>query len=178
MRESLKSALGGMIAALSVVVMLVTYLSPFLVYTAPPFAGVLLIVILEEIDRKWAFGVYAAISLLALFLIADKEAAVFYTVFFGYYPILQSFLLSGLRKKSAALEIGCAVFNLSLAAGVWCCSFIFHIDYGEFAEYGKVFTVLFILLMNVCFFFYDFLLKKLCLLYKLRFQPLIRKMFR
>lgn len=178
MRESMKSALGGMIAALSVVVMLITYLSPFLVYTAPPFAGALLIVILEEIDRKWAFGVYTAISLLSLFLIADKEAAVFYAMFFGYYPILQHFLIGRFRKKGVVTVLGCVVFNLSLFVAIWICSFVFHVDYSEFAEAGKIFAVLFILLMNVCFLFYDFLLRKLCLLYKLRFQPLIRRIFR
>ena len=36
MRESAKAALGGMIAALSVSIMLLTYLSPFLVYSISP----------------------------------------------------------------------------------------------------------------------------------------------
>ena len=92
MRESSKAALGGIVAALAVVVMLATYISPLLVYTAPPFAGLLLIFIIKEIGYSWAFGTYAAVSLLSVFVIADKESAVFFTFFFGFYPILRSFL--------------------------------------------------------------------------------------
>ena len=69
--------------------MLITYFSPLLVYTAPPFAGILLIVIVNEIGYRWALGTYVAISLLSVFLIADKESAVYFTMFFGYYPILK-----------------------------------------------------------------------------------------
>ena len=178
MRESLKIALGGMIAALSVVIMLITYLSPFLVYTAPPFAGLLLICVLEEIDRKWAFGVYVAISLLSLFLIADKEAAVFYTMFFGYYPVLRSALEKKLKKKLPVFFIGLLVFNLSAAGAIAVCAFVFHVDYSEFSEYGRILTALFILLMNLCFFFYDVLLRKLKQLYLIKIQPRLRKLFR
>ena len=65
---------------------------------------------------------------------------------------------------------------LTLAVGV--CSFVFHVDYSEFAEYGRIFAVCFVLLMNVCYLFYDLLLRRLCQLYRIRFQPLIRRMFR
>ncbi len=64
MRESSKAALGGIIAALSVSMMLLTYLSPLLVYTAPVLAGLLLLIIVNEIGYRWAIGTYAAIGML------------------------------------------------------------------------------------------------------------------
>jgi len=87
MRESSKAALCGIVAALAVVIMMITYISPVLVYTAPPFAGLILLLIVNEVSFSRAVGTYFAVSLLSLFLIADKEAATFFTCFFGFYPI-------------------------------------------------------------------------------------------
>lgn len=176
-RESSKAALGGMIAALSVVVMLATYLSPLLVYTVPPFAGILLIVIVEEIDYKWAIGTYVAIGLLSLFMIADKEAAVFFVMFFGYYPILRMFLCRVFQKKWPILLIGILVFNVSVCAAVLLCAFVFHIDYSEFYEKGKLFFFLFVFLMNAMYFVYDFLLSSLLLFYRKKIKKWIKKLF-
>lgn len=178
MRESSKAALGGIVAALSVVIMLATYLSPLLVYTAPPFAGILLIVILEELDLKWAFGTYVAISLLSLFMIADKEAAVFFTLFFGYYPILRAFFSTKIKKKQVLLLLGWIVFNVASAAAILLCAFVFHIDYGEFYENGKLFVILTIFLMNVVFIVYDFLLVRVHTYYRLKIKSKIKKIFK
>ena len=52
MRESSKAALGGIIAALSVSIMLLTYISPLLVYTVPVISGLLLLIIVTEIGYK------------------------------------------------------------------------------------------------------------------------------
>lgn len=178
MRESSKAALGGIIAALSVVIMLATYLSPLLVYTAPPFAGILLIVILEELDLKWAFGTYVAISLLSLFMIADKEAAVFFTFFFGYYPILRSFLSSKIKKKQILLLLGWLVFIAASAAAIALCAFVLHIDYGDIYHSGKIFVVLSVLLMNVVFFVYDFLIARIHVYYRIKLKAKIKKIFK
>ena len=99
MRESTKASLGGIIAALSIVIMLLTYVSPLLVYTAPPFAGILLLIIINELGFRWSAATFAAVSLLSVFIIADKEAAVFYTMFFGYYPILVTVINKAVKNK-------------------------------------------------------------------------------
>lgn len=178
MRESSKAALGGIIAALSVVIMLTTYLSPFLVYTAPQFAGILLIVILEELDRKWAFGTYVAISLLSLFMIADKEAAVFFTFFFGYYPVLREFLSTKIKKNQVLLLLGWIVFNAASAAAILLCAFVLRIDYGEFYNDGKILIILSVFLMNVVFFVYDFLLVRVHTYYRIKIKAKIKKIFK
>jgi len=178
MRESSKSALGGIIAALAVSIMLITYISPFLVYTAPPFAGILLIVIVSELNYKWAVGTYTAISLLSLFLLADKEAAVFFVMLFGYYPILRGFIYSKLNNKILLCGIKLFVFNLALFLSVSICNFVFGIDYAEITDGGIWFIILFIAAMNVILFLYDFLIAKVTLLYKTRIQKRIRALFK
>ena len=167
-----------MISALSVVMMLITYLSPLLVYTAPIFAGILLIVIVDEMGMKWAWGTFAAISLLSLFVIADKEAAVFYTMFFGYYPILKEFLAKKLRAGWLRLMLECVEFNLAIAAAILISAFVFHIDYSELYEKGKIFIAFYLFAMNVCFFGYNYLLTIVHRLYQEKIRKRVKKIFR
>lgn len=178
MRESSKAALGGIVAALAVVVMLATYISPLLVYTAPPFAGLLLIFIIKEIGYSWAFGTYAAVSLLSVFVIADKESAVFFTFFFGFYPILRSFLCKKISIKPLSFFIGLVIFNISLIVSVWFCSYVFGIDYSEITSGGKSVIILFYGLMNVVFVVYDYLFLKLNVLYDRTLSGKVKKLFR
>ena len=178
MRESSKAALGGIISALAVVVMLVTYLSPFLVYTAPSFAGLLLLVIVNELGNRWAVGTYVSISILSVFFIADKEAAVYFTMFFGYYPILKLFLEQHLHKKPVRAILKFLIFNASIAASVAICIFVFHIPFDDLSEGGYIMTVVFWLMLNCLLVVYDFLVSGLQRLYQNKLQSQIHKIFR
>lgn len=178
MRESSKAALCGIVAALAVVIMMITYISPVLVYTAPPFAGLILLLIVNEVSFSRAVGTYFAVSLLSLFLIADKEAATFFTCFFGFYPILRIFLDKKIKLKAIKWIIKVLVFNLSLLSSVCVSMFIFNIDYSDFTNGGKYMTYLFFVMMNVVFVLFDFLIGRLQILYFLRLQKRFRKLFK
>lgn len=179
MKDSSKSALGGIIAALSVSIMLLTYISPSLfVYSAPAVAGVLLVVIVGEMGYKWALGTYVAVGILSIFLIADKEAAVFYVLLFGYYPVLRSFLAEKLTNRGIIWVIKIFIFNAALALAVFTSSFVFGVDYSEFMEKGKWLAAFFLLLMNLLLIIYDFLLDRLMLVYTKKIHKRIRKLFK
>lgn len=178
MRESSKAALGGIISALAVVVMLVTYFSPLLVYTAPPFAGLLLIIIVNEIGYRWAIGTYAAISLLSVFLIADKESAVYFTMFFGYYPIFKLFIDSHLHQRFLCAVIKAVLFNISIAASVLLCVFVFHIPYDDLTEKGYALLIVFWVLLNFLLYVFDILISGLQVFYQKKLGKRIKKIFR
>ena len=178
MRESSKAALGGIVSALSVVAMLVTYLSPLLVYTAPPLAGILLLLIVNEIGYKWAVGTYVSISLLSIFFIADKEAAVFFTFFFGYYPVLKLYLDRKLHIRPIRALIKFLIFNISVAAAIAVCIFVFHIPYDDFTEGGYILFGVFWLMLNFLLVVYDYLITALQNLYQRKLRKRIQKIFR
>ena len=177
MRESSKAALCGIISALGVVILLSTYLSPFLVYTAPAFAGLLLLIILSEIGYKWAIGSYFTISVLSFFIISDKEASVFFIMLFGFYPILGYFLSQKIQSKLIGYLIKFPVFNISCAASYFLCTYVFGIDSDELFSDGIIFFILFIVLLNVFFFVYDILVIRLMELYRIKFRKRLRKLF-
>lgn len=177
MRESSKAALCGIISALAVVIMLSTYLSPFLVYTAPAFSGLLLLLIINELGVKWATGAYVTVSLISAFIVADKEAAVFYTMFFGFYPIIGFVLNKKVRGIIVRTILKFAVFNFSILVSFAVCMYVLSLDMSDIAGDGIVFTVIFAVLMNVLFFVYDILIMRLQELYKKKLQKKFRKLF-
>lgn len=178
MRESSKAALCGIVAALAVIIMMITYISPVLVYTAPPFAGLILLLIVNEVGFSRAAGTYVAVSLLSLFMIADKEAATFFSCFFGFYPILRIFLDKKIKFKTIRWIIKAVVFNLSLISSVFISMYVFNIDYSDFYEDGKYMIYLFWGMMNSVFILFDFLIGRLQILYFLRLQKHFRKLFK
>lgn len=177
MKQSSKAAIGGIVSSLAVVIMLCTYISPLLVYTAPPFAGLLLVLTVNELGYKWSLGTYASISILSLLFIADKEAAVFFTMFFGYFPILVLFLEKRFRNKPFRFILKLLIFNISCCCAVFISSFVFEIDYSDFLEDGVFFLVFFIIMMNILFVIYDRLIIKIQFFYKSSVQKKFRKLF-
>ena len=111
MSKSGKIALGGLLTALGVVLMFLTGLIPIGTYALPAIAGVLLIVAVIEIGAKWAWMIYAAVAVLSLLFAADKEAALLFVLFFGYYPVLKSFL-ERISNKVLSWISKFAVFNV------------------------------------------------------------------
>ncbi|MBQ1616726.1 MAG: hypothetical protein II086_05665, partial [Ruminococcus sp.] len=53
-----KIALCAVIAALSVIMLMLTSVIPFGTYALPGFAGAFLVIVVIELNAKWALGVY------------------------------------------------------------------------------------------------------------------------
>ena len=73
-------ALCGIIASLSVVIMLSTALIPVATYAAPALAGIILAVPVIEINKKWAFASFAAAAAVSAIIVPDKEAVAFFVL--------------------------------------------------------------------------------------------------
>jgi hypothetical protein len=112
-RKSAQIALGGLCAALSVVLMLASGLLPFSTYALPALAGVVLLPLAVEFGPGTAALAYAAGALLSLFLVPDREASLMYAAFFGYYPILR-FRLEKIRSRVWKTALKLLVFNAAV----------------------------------------------------------------
>ena len=177
MKQSSKTALGGIISALSVVLMLLTAVIPFMSYALPLMAGALLIVMVIEIGKKWAFIVYVAVSLLAVFVVPDKEAATFYIAFFGYYPIIKSSLEKHLPRVAEWI-VKFVIFNAATLAAFCFSTYVLGIPFEEMDEFGGYGIPVLLGLANFVFVAYDIMLTKLVTLYLYRFRKGFRKIFK
>lgn len=153
---SYKIALGGVLASLGVFFLFLTGLAPFFTYLCPMAAGILLIAIVIEVSRGWAFAVYAAIAILSLFTTPDKEAALLFVFFFGHYPIVKSFL-EQIHPHFLQFPAKFAVFNISVVSCYWLLMNAFGMadilsSLGDWGQYG---VLLFLACANVVFWLYD-----------------------
>ena len=155
---SSRVALGGIVAALCIVIMFLTGVLPALYIAAPMAAGLLMIILVEEVSVGWAWLTYFAVSLLALIVTFDKEAALMFILFFGYYPMLRIYIE---KIKVKPLKIICkfAVFNLFLVLDYLATVYVLGLP--TFEDTGPVmFAVLFIA-FNLVFYFYDKILSRM-----------------
>lgn len=175
--NSFKVALGGIIAALSVALMFMTGIIPTLTYAIPAIAGGLLIAIVIEIGPKFACAVYVAVSVLSLLVVADKEAAVMYTAFFGYYPIVKGFIE---KKMNGAVSwiVKYIIFNVSVVSAYFIVSKVFMVPYDDFDFLGKFALPLLLLMCNVVFAFYDVALTRVLSAYIFKWRKYVKRVFK
>lgn len=112
-KVSYKVSLGGIVSALCLVLMFLTAVFPPLNITLPLFAGMLMTVVAIEVSPSWAWVTYATVAILSFFITPDKEAAIFFTVFFGFYPILKD-TLEKIKSKILKWLLKFVVFNIAI----------------------------------------------------------------
>ena len=106
-------SLGGVISSLCVFFMFCSNLFPMLNYTIPTFAGFLMVVMIVETNAVWAFTTYASVSILSFLVTPNLEAALLFTLFMGYYPILRVYLQK-VRNPALRWAIKLLVFNTAV----------------------------------------------------------------
>ena len=183
MSVSAKTALGAMITALSVVILIPSAVQVF-VYTLPAMAGMLTMLAVVEIDKKWAIGSYVAASLIGLLFVANKEAVVYYGAFFGYYPVVKA-LLESKMPRVAEYILKFLVFNVSIILSGVVLVKVFGMPYndllgidGESAFFTKYALPIMLGMGNVVFILYDVALTRLLTAYVLVWQKRFRKLFK
>ena len=164
MSKSGKIALGGLLTALGVVLMFLTGLIPIGTYALPAIAGVLLIVAVIEIGAKWAWMIYAAVAVLSLLFAADKEAALLFVLFFGYYPVLKSFL-ERISNKVLSWISKFAVFNVAVVACFFLAVNFLQLPEDSFTVFGIYLPWVFLIFGNAVFLIYDIALSGLVATY-------------
>ena len=175
MKKSGKIALCGVFGALAVVIMLTAYF-PYATYAIPAVAGILFAIINIEAGAKWAFGAYISSAIITLIL-CEKESAMLYAFFFGYYPILKG-IIEG--KTTGVLEkvIKHLIFSLTMVAAYVIIVNVLLIPLDETGEFGKWFSVIFLILGNVVFYIYDIGLTRVITLYINKYHTKIQKLFK
>ena len=158
MRTTAKQmALGGILAALAVVIMSLGGLIPIATYTIPMLCAILQFIVLRTCGSRIACAWYGAVSILSLLLGPDKEAAAVF-VFLGYYPILKPRMD---KLKLPWLWKG-LLFNTSILAMYGLLIHLLGVGQiaSEFEELGKWMTAILLTLGNVTFFLLDKVLDK------------------
>ncbi|MBQ8922801.1 MAG: hypothetical protein IJ060_11710 [Oscillospiraceae bacterium] len=152
---SSRVALGGIVAALCITIMFLTGVLPALYIAAPMFAGLLMLILVEEVSVGWAWLTYVAVSLLAAIVTFDKEAALMFILFFGYYPILRMYL-EKIRLKILRALLKQVLFNIFLVLDYWITVYVLGLP--TFEDTMLSMYIILIVSGNLLFLMYDRLL--------------------
>lgn len=155
--QAKRMALGGVTAALAVVLMFFGTLIPVATFVIPVILCLFLDYLKPMLGVRYAVAWYFTVAILGVFIAPDKEAAAVYA-FLGYYPIIKPWL----DKKPLAILWKLIMFNIIILAMYWMLMNLFGMEVvrEEFAELGKIMTVLMLLLGNLTFILLDFILGK------------------
>ena len=156
MRTNSKNmAMGGVFAALAVVIMNLGGLIPMATYVCPAICMVILSFVHMACGSRIAWTWYAAVSILSLLMSPDKEAAAVFA-FLGYYPILKPKIEAMKGKWLWKL----AVFNISMVVLYSILIRIMGITEitGESEELAGIMLIILLVLGNVTFLALDRLL--------------------
>jgi hypothetical protein len=176
-KQSMKLAFCGVIAALSTVLMFLTGLAPTATLALPAIAGCLLIPVVVEAGLAWGAGVYGVCCVLSFLLAPDREAFLFYLLFFGYYPVLYA-VLGRIRGRVLRYAAKLLVFNAAVALEVLLSVYVLGVPVESFFILGWIGPVVMWLLANVVFILYDLALDGLILQYYRRLHPRLGKLLK
>ena len=167
----------GMAAALSVVLMLLGAVFPIAMFIAPAVASFLIATVCVECGMQLALTAYAAVSLLALLFVPDKEVALIFVFLLGYYPLAKPKFE---RIRPAVLRIVCKLLLCNAAVLAMYGLLLVLIPAGSISQELRT-TALAVSLAtlamgNVAFLLYDRAIHNLLQLYRLVWQPKLHKM--
>lgn len=177
MKNSIKIAFCGVLAALSTVILFLTGVVPTATVALPALAGCMLIPAVVELGKRWALGVYAVCGVLSFLLVPDREAALLYVLFFGYYPVLLP-ALNRLNSRALRWAIKLLAFNAAAVLETLLAIYVLGIPWENLGPLGQATPVVLLLLANLVFLAYDYVLKGLAALYLQRLHGRIKKFFR
>lgn len=170
--------------ALAVVIMLPTMFDIF-VYALPAFAALITIFCVIELNKKWALGVYAGAAIISVLIVPNKEAAILYAAFFGYYPILKAIFESKIKSRVLEYILKFLVFNVSVIISYAILVKVMGMPFDKLmgitdkeSLLGRYGVPLFLALGNFAFIVLDFYYGFMATLYVKRMQKIFRKMFR
>ncbi len=176
--KTMQIAFCGMMAALSVVLLVLGAYIPILLYFAPLMAGVLLLPVQLECSTKAAWLTWIAAALCILFLGADKEAALFYLLV-GYYPIIKWRLEQKVPKRwHLFAKLAYFLFISLIMEGLLLLLFPAQSMSAEFGQAWLMMEALLVVMMIVSLWLYDRLLNGLMVMYIRKLQPLLKFLHR
>ena len=158
MNQSKRIAECGMICALCVVIMIVGAVLGIGLYASPMFAGLFLIPLGKKYGQKYHLALWLAVSIISFLTVAEIEQNLMFLCFFGCYPILQPHFhkikTTLLRRLAKGIYFNAVILAVEML--------VMYVLVPEAVTFWIMFT--FMLLFNLTFICYDFVIPRFELL--------------
>lgn len=168
-KKASRVALGGVLAALSLLLLYLASVMPSGRLAAVAVAGLVPVAGVVSGGLATGFLSYAAAGILGFLLLPDKGCALLYAAFFGLYPMIKS-LIERLRRLALEILLKLVFFNAVLAALLFGFSAFLLPMLPQLLQS----TLLIFLAGNIVFLLYDYGFSKLITYYASRFRGATR----
>ncbi len=149
-------ALGGVLAAVAVVIMCLGGLIPVATYACPMLCALTQFVVFRFCGKRIALTWFGVVSILSLLLGPDKEAVMVFLAV-GYYPLIKGYF----EKSRLGILWKFLYFNVSVFAVYGIMIYLMGMQEvaAENMELGMIGLVVVLLMGNITFFLLDKLLE-------------------
>lgn len=153
--EIRRVALGGLLAAVAVVIMCLGGLIPVATYVCPMLCCMTQFIVLRFCGKRLAWTWFAVVTFLGLLLSPDKEAALVFAAI-GHYPLIKPYF----DDSRIGILLKFLFFNVSILLAYAVLIYLLGMQEvaAENMEFGLIGLVVILLLGNVTFFLLDKLL--------------------
>lgn len=179
-KETRSLTFSAVCTALGVVILYIGSLVEVLDLTTVFIASLLVVFVIDEFRAPWFYLTWIVTSILSVLLLPNKFCALEYAFFGGAYPIVK-YYAERLPRAFARL-VKFLSFNLMFAAVLGLSAWFFGVEtialpgIGEISPWG-LFALLMIL-GNIVFLIYDYLITRLVVIYHLRWRTRLEKYLR
>ena len=155
-------ALGGMLAAVAVVIMNLVGIIPVATFVCPMLSMMILTLVLRFCGKRIGWAWYGAVAILSVLMGPDKEAAAIFACL-GYYPILKP----SLDRMKLGLFLKALIFNCMILLMYSVLIYLMGLQYiaQEYNQLGRIMTIFMLVGGNAVFFLLD---KVLCRFNKIK----------
>ena len=155
MKKTKITALSGMLAALTVLFLFFGSVVQIFAYVAPLISGLIMIILINNVN-----------------LLPDKECALTYVFFFGWYPMVKD-SFDKIKIKILRIVAKFAVYNVAVVFSQLVCIYVFGIPFDNvFGVWG---IVILLLLANLLFALYDRLFVLLSFIYMKKYYSKVKR---
>ena len=156
--DILKITLGGLLAAVAVVIMCLGGLIPIATYVCPMLCSVTQFVVMRFCGGRIGWAWFAVVAMLSLLLGPDKEAAMVFLAI-GYYPLVKP----SLERRSFPIVWKCLLFNGTVTVAYAAMAWLLGMEevISENMELGLIGLVVILMLGNLTFLLLDRLLDRM-----------------
>ena len=173
MKNTKKLTLSAILAALSVVLLMLGTLLSVADLTALLITSFIVLFALLSVSGVYPWLLYAVTGVLSLILVPDKLIPLLYIVFAGVYPLLKFRLDRLPRVLSWTLKE--LWFNATLVGGAALSLFV--LSSGD-AELPVPLLIAGFFVMNACFILFDITLKRFVRIYFNRIEPRVSRLLK
>lgn len=174
MKNTKLIALTGILSALSVVLMFFGSIVSVFTYVMPLMTGLLMIV-LNDFSKRHSLIMFAVVGLISVFALPDKECALTYIFFFGYYPIIRE-SINKIKRKAVCCIVKLLIYNAGVILSQILCFYVFNIPFDD--VFGKWGMAVLLLLANLVFVVYERLFSVFLILYDKKLKKIITKILK